>query len=193
MTDQDPEEEETIEFLPFHAINEFMRDDYRLEVVRSALVALPSLPAEYRSALDLLTRRLVQVAGFRNSAKAPLVKRIRPTAEAFTKSANLAAVVLACWAEAHAELRQQVYDLLVARGWELLPVEADRSALPGFDLDWPAGEDFTTLNDAFQEANPQSAATSDDVSLMVVWLSVKLPYNTGEEHDHEHDHNHEHD
>jgi hypothetical protein len=202
MTDQDQHQEENqeenVEFLPFHAINEFMRDDYRLKVVRSTLNAMPALPAEYRTAFDLLTRRLVQVPGFRNSAKAPAAKRIRPTAEAFTKSANLVAVILACWAEAHAELRQQVYDLLVARGWELLPVDADRSALPGFDLDWPEGEDFTTLHSAFQEANPQSEAGADDVSLMVVWLAVRLPYNTGEEddehdHEHQHDHTHHHD
>ena len=29
--------DETLEYLPFHAINEFMRDDYRLEVVRSTI------------------------------------------------------------------------------------------------------------------------------------------------------------
>ena len=43
----------TAQFLPFHAVNEFMRDDYRLEVIRSTLNALPGLPENYRNVLLL--------------------------------------------------------------------------------------------------------------------------------------------
>lgn len=169
------------QFLPFHAINEFMRDDYRLEVVRSALQALPGLPADYQAPIERLTRKLVQVPGFRNSAKAPWQKRAHPTADAFEKNPALVAAILSAWSAARQELRQQVYDLLIERGWQVLPPEADRTKLPGFIAAWPKGEDFEALNKAFAEKYPQAQASSDDVSLMIVWLSTRLPYISDDE------------
>lgn len=168
--------EKTAQFLPFHAINEFMREEYRLDVVRSALHALDTLPPEVRDPLNHLSRKLVQTPGFRNSAKAPASIRVRPTAEMFTKSPQLAAAVLSAWAGARIDLRQQVYDLLMERGWQILPQDTDRTRMPGFMMTWPKGEDFDRLNAAFKEKYPQVQANSDDVSLMVVWLSLRLPY-----------------
>jgi hypothetical protein len=169
-------DEEMTEFLSFHVINEFMRDDYRLEVVRTALTALPKLPVEQRETVERLTRRLVQTPGFRNSAKAPVGKRVRPTAEAFTKSPDLVAAILAAWAAAHVDLRQRAYDLLTERGWELLPVDADRAQLPGFFTHWPKDEDFEKVNNAYTERYPDFPTSTDNVSLMVVWLAMSLPY-----------------
>jgi len=169
------------EFLPFHAINEFMRNDYRLTVVRTALQALPSLPAELRASIDRLTKHFVKVPGFRNSAQAPTGVKMNPMAAAFEKSPELVAAILAAWAEVHLELRQQVYDLLTGRGWELLPMEANRAKLPGFMIHWPKGENFEKLNQAFHVKYPEVQSEADDVSLMVVWLSARLPYDVGDE------------
>ena len=166
----------TAQFLPFHAINEFMRHDYRLEVVRATLSSSSGLPENLRIPIDQMTRMLVQVPGFRNSAKAPLNKRIKPTAEAFEKNPSLVAAILAAWAEAHPDLRQQVYDLLVERRWELLPPSADRTQLPGFMTYWPSGENFELLTHAFAEKYLGAQVSNDDISLMIVWLSVRLPY-----------------
>lgn len=179
--------DKTAEFLPFHAINEFMRPDYRLTVIRSALTALPSLPDRFRTAIEKLTKQYVRVAGFRNSLQAPAPLRVTPTAEAFEKHPELVAAILAAWAESHAELRARVYDLLKGQGWELLPAEADRTRLPGFLTRWPNGQDFEVLNKAYAEAHPDHQATDDDVSLMVVWLSGRLPYHAqAEEEDSSH-------
>jgi len=164
------------QFLPFHAINEFMRSDYRTSVVRYTLNALPSLPDEYRSPIERLTRKTVKVPGFRNSAKAPASMRVKPTVEAFEKNSALVAAILSAWSEAHSDLRQQVHDLLSERGWEILPPEADRTKLPGFITKWPKGEDFELLNAAFAELYPNLQVDNDDISLMVVWVSVRLPY-----------------
>jgi hypothetical protein len=169
------------EFLPFHAINEFMRNDYRLAVVRTALQALPKRPAELRASIDRLTKRFVQVPGFRNSAQAPTGVKMSPMAAAFEKSPELVAAILAAWAEVHPELRQQVYDLLTGRGWELLPVEVNRAKLPGFVIHWPKGENFEGLNQAFRVKYPEAQLETDDVSLMVVWLSARLPYEEEEQ------------
>jgi hypothetical protein len=175
-------DQEKAQFLPFHAINEFMRPDFRLEVVRSTLYALPNLPEGFRPPIDRLTRKVIQVPGFRNSVKAPTALKVKPTAEAFEKSSDLVAAVLSAWAEAHPELRQQVYDLLVSRDWKVLPLEADRTKIPGFLTRWPKGEDFDVLNNAYIEKYPGSQTSSDQVSLMVVWISGRLPYQlVGEE------------
>ncbi len=174
-------DEKKVSFLPFHAINEFMTQEYRLMVVRSTLEALPGLPESFRAPIDRLTRKLVQVTGFRNSLKAPLPLKVRPLATAYEKNAELVAAVISAWAEAHSDLRQQVYDLLKARNWEILPPEADRTKLPGFLTKWPKGDDFAALNKAFTEMYPESPTPSDDVSLMVVWLSGRLPFERQEE------------
>lgn len=175
MTDQ------RVQFLPFHAINEFMRPDYREEVVRFTLTELHRLPNDFRASIDRLTKNLVRVPGFRNGSKAPLGVRVHPMCDAFEKSPMVVAVVLHVWAEEHPELRQQVHQLLTDRNWDVMPPEADRTKLPGFLTRWPKGEDFELLVKAFAEQFPEVQASSDDVSLMVVWVSGRLPYDVSEE------------
>ena len=186
------------EFLPFHAINEFMRPDFRLSVIRDVLNALPKLTDEQRSTINHLTRKLVKVPGFRNSEKAPTIVKALPLAKSFEKSPELVGTILAAWADLHVELRQQIYDLLKTRNWKvlsageglnietistellqnwaILPLEIDRSKLPGFHIWWPKGEDFDTLYNDFTTRHPDSEVSMDQVSLMVVWLSLRLPY-----------------
>jgi hypothetical protein len=168
--------EKKAQFLPFHAINEFMRPDFRLEVIRTVLNALPNLPDRVRESIDRYTKKYIQVQGFRNSSKSPASVRVKPTAEAFERRPDLVAAILSAWAEVHPVLSQQVFDLLTARNWEVLPPDADRTKLPGFLTSWPQGEDFDILNTAYQEMYPDVEPVGDDVSLMVVWLSGRLPY-----------------
>ena len=173
-----PEEqgEKKASFLPFHALNEFMTPEYRLEVIRGVLSAQPGLPDSLRHPIDKLTGKLVKIPGFRNSLKAPTPLRIKPTVEAFEKSPNLVAAILSAWAENHADLREKVFTLLESRKWDILPINADRSKLPGFLTIWPQNENFDVLNQAFREIFPEFEAPNNDVSLMVVWLSGRLPY-----------------
>jgi hypothetical protein len=121
-----------------------------------------------------MTRKVVRVQ-FRNSLKAPTALKVKPIADAFEKNPELVQAILAAY-RVQSELRGKVYDLLKERGWEILPPEADRTVLPGFLTIWPRGEDFEVLNEAFAEKYPGTEASGDDVSLMVVWLSGRLPY-----------------
>ena len=171
-----PQTNSKVAFLPFHAINEFMTNEYRLVVIRTALEALPHLPENYRTPLDHFIQKFVQVPGFRDSRKAPAAVKARPLAVAFEKSPELVGAVISAWAESHAPLRQQLFDLLTSRGWEILPTEADRTKLPGFLTKWPKGEDFEILQAAFKEKYPENPAGPDDISLMCVWLAGRLPY-----------------
>lgn len=182
MTEQD---EKQVSFLPFHALNHFMRDDYRRDVVRTAVMGLAKLPAGYRNSIDRYVRRFVSVPGFRNSAKAPAALKAKHLPDAFEKSADLVAAVLAAWSEVRSDLRQQVFDLLTERGWELLPLDADRTKLPGFITIWPRGEDFELINQAFEEKHPDTDATTDDISLMTVWVSGRLPVDGDDDEDEE--------
>ena len=174
-------DDKTTRFLPFHAINEFMRDDYRAIVVRSTLNALATLPAEFRDPIDRLTKRNVQVPGFRISTKAPVALRLKPTIDAFFKQPQMAAAILSAWSEVHSGLRSQVHELLVSLGWEILPPETDRTRLPGFMPSWPKEEGFEKLITAFKAHYPENNAVDDDISLMVVWISGRLPYQSPNE------------
>jgi hypothetical protein len=53
--------------------------------------------------------------------------------------------------------------------------------LPGFIPNLPAGENFESLTQAFKEMFPDEKVESDDVLLMSVWLSGRLPYKTADE------------
>ncbi len=165
-----------VAFTPFASLNNFMRPDFRLSVIRSTLQALPKLPESFRAPVDEMTRKVVSVPGFRHGDRAPAMLKVVPMAKAFEKSSELVAAMISAWAEAHAELRQQVYDLLKAQGWEILPIEADRTKLPGFLPKWPKGIDYETLYKAYTDMFPEADISIDNVSLMVVWLSTRLPY-----------------
>ena len=164
-----------VAFIPFHAINQFMRNDFRINVIRSTLLSMSQLDREFTAPIDRLTRRHVKVAGFRNSVKAPATVKAVAMVKPFEKHPNLVAAILNAWTASKVELRQQVFDLLIERLWKLLPVETDRTKLPGFLTRWPTEDDFEVLYEAFTSAHPDSDASIDEVSLMAVWLSLRLP------------------
>ena len=110
-----------LEFLPFHAINEFMRPDFRLTIIRSVMSTLPDLPEQLRDDINKLTRRHVNIPGFRNSEKAPTMMKVIPTSKAFEKHPDLVAVIIAAWAEIHADLRTEMYAVLQKRNWQMYP------------------------------------------------------------------------
>ncbi len=197
----------TIQFLPFHAINEFMRPDFRLNVIRHCLNSLSQLPNKIQEPVNRHIRKVVKVPGFRNSEKAPTAVKILPAAKAFETNPELVAAVLNAWSESKNSLRLQVFDVLKQRGWYLfpaetfsltnlpevqtekdwgiLPPEADRSLLPGFLTYWPKDQDFEAIYQTYSELYPQGEASIDEVSLMAVWLSDRLPYHISGEEDHE--------
>jgi hypothetical protein len=168
-------EKKQVDFIPFHAINEFMRNDFRLNVIRSTLAAMVSLDRELTAPIDRLTRKHVKVAGFRNSIKAPTTVKAVGMVRAFEKQPKLVAAILNAWTHSKGELQQQIYQFLIDRGWKLLPIEADRTKIPGFLTRWPEGEDYETLYQDYIGLYPESEASIDETSLMIVWLSGRLP------------------
>lgn len=162
-------------FLPFHAVNEFLLPEYRLKLIQQTLAEINSLPEDRRAAINRLVKRLVQVTGFRNSALAPAPVKARAAVSAFEKSAEFSAQILGAWYDLHPELAKKVYDLLVERGWKVLPLEADRSKLPGFLTHWQKSETFEVLDDAYAARYPGNDDHEYDINMMIAWLSGRLP------------------
>jgi hypothetical protein len=169
------EEKPKLEFIPFNAINEFMRTDYRMILLRNTMLALPELSQNTQASINKLTKKHVKVPGFRNSAKAPASVKAVSMVKPFEKQPKLVSAVISAWAESNSEMRQQVFRLLSGFGWKLLPVEADRTRLPGFLAQWPEEHDFEVIYESLTESCQDSEYSIDDVSLMAVWLSVRLP------------------
>ncbi len=189
---------ETTEFLPFHAINEFMRPDFRLSVIREVLTTQTKMNHPCANDLNQQIKKHVSVPGFRSSDKAPALVKVLPTSKAFEKYPDLVAALLSCWSEYQTELRDQVFEILKKRSWPIFtegedldpsalnlsfikewpifPIKTNRAKLPGFYPHWFKGEDFEALYTNFAEQFPDSNVSIDKVSLMVVWLTMRLPY-----------------
>jgi hypothetical protein len=71
--------------------------------------------------------------------------------------------------------------LKTPQDWGILPLEADRTKLPGFLIYWPKGETFEVLYQSFSEKYPEAQVSLDEASLMAVWLSLRLPVNLVDE------------
>lgn len=193
---------EKTEFLPFHAINEYMRPDFRLKVIRDTLNAQSTLDEHLSNELNQHIKKNVSIPGFRSSDKAPALVKVVPTSKAFEKNPELVAVILSAWAEINSDLREQVYSVLESLNWKLLsdseidlspsfisealkdwpifPMNLNRTKLPGFYTHWPKSKDFEVIYSKFNELFPDSEASIDKVSLMSVWLAMRLPYQVDE-------------
>jgi hypothetical protein len=170
-----------IKFLPFNAINGYMRPDYQTNVAKVVLTNLPRLTENTRSRINNIIRKAVVIPGFRNSMLAPPSLKLRPYISTMEKNAELTAITLKAWADFNDELRARVFQLLIERTWEIIPADADRTILPGFLPTWPENENFETINQAYKEKYPEVEANSDDISLMASWLSGRLPFQDDEE------------
>ncbi|MHB0923245.1 MAG: hypothetical protein ACYC3H_04700 [Bellilinea sp.] len=167
--------EKRAQFIPFNAVNEFLLPEYRLKIIQQAFAEFNTLPEERQAAINRLVKKLVQVSGFRNSIQAPAPVKARAAVSTFEKSAGFAAQIMGAWHDLHPDLAQKIYDLLKSRGWELLPLEADRSKLPGFLTRWLKEETFEVLDDAFAVMYPGDEAHEYDINMMIAWLSGRLP------------------
>jgi hypothetical protein len=165
-----------VSFLPFHAINEFMRPDYRDEIIRTVLTGLPIFTVSIRINLERAINTYVHIPGFRKSIKAPQEIIQIHLEESFKKTATITALVISAWTDIHPGLRDKVFQLLSSLHWELLPQSADRTILPGFYTTWPKGQEFDYLFESYKNQFPGDETSKDDICLMIVWLACRLPY-----------------
>jgi hypothetical protein len=166
-----------IKYLPFNAINEFMRDDYRLQVLMEVFTKMESLPSEKKSSIGKLVSRFVSIQGFRNGNLAPAGRKAKSSVQLFQGSPEFAGLVLESWKTLHPELAKEMFEILTAKNWEdMQPFEVDRSKLPGFLIHWPKADTFEELAKALKEKAPSLDESEDNISLMGVWMGNRLPY-----------------
>lgn len=178
-------DEKHAQFLPFNAVNEFLLPEYRLNMLQQVFTEINTLPEDRRAAINRLVKKSVKVAGFRNSTLAPAPVKARAAVSTFEKSVDFAVQIMAAWYELHPVLAQKVFDLLKSRGWEILPLEVDRSKLPGFLHRWPKDETFDVLDEAYVAMYPGDEAHEYDINMMIAWLSGRLPVEMVEKVDQE--------
>ncbi len=162
-------------FIPFQAVNEFLLTDYRQKLIQTVLASIDQLSDERRGNINRLVKRQVQVPGFRNSVLAPASVKARAAVSAFERSSEFTANILAGWFELKPDLAQKTFDLLTSRGWELLPLDADRTKLPGFLTRWPDSETFDVLDEAYGKMYPDDGEHEYDINMMIAWLWTRLP------------------
>ena len=174
-----------IQMLPFHAVNEFMRDDYRLTILQEVFSEFEKCTSNQRAKISSLFSSGVKLPGFRNSSLAPVPIRVKNGVGLFEKSADFAGIILESWCNLHEELKGNIFETLTQKGWQLHPPQLDRSQLPGFATDWPKEDSFEVICKCVREALPDLKESDDNISLMAVWVGNKLPYNlfTGENED----------
>jgi hypothetical protein len=170
-------DDKRIAYFPFSAINEYMLPEFRLDVIGKVLRGLDNLSGARRSTLNNMIKRYISVPGFRNSSAAPVGVKIRSAVSPFERHADFVATLLQGWCELHPDLGTRVHTMLQNRTFEgVLPLEADRSKLPGFQTNWPKVETYESLDQAFYDSNPGFEVESNDIRLMVVWLVNRLPF-----------------
>ena len=165
-----------VQFAQFHTINEFMIDEYRVQVLQDVLGNLDKIPHNKKAVAGQIKRH-VKIPGFRNSNQAPLPLKVKGAVKTYKNNPEFVAHILSGWAELHQDLSRNVYNFLASREWELLPLETDRTKLPGFMITWPEDESFDVLTDAYLDYDKdEQQQNDDDIRLMIVWLSTRLPY-----------------
>ncbi len=97
-----------VRFLPFNAINIFMRPDYQVKVIKQVCISAPTLSDEIKKKFNAFTRKYISVPGFRNSALAPVGLRTTPYISAFEKKPELAAFTLDLWFRLNQSLAEKV-------------------------------------------------------------------------------------
>jgi hypothetical protein len=168
-------------YLPFHAINEFMRDDYRLTILQEVLSDQSVVKAEVHSRIGRMISKGVQIPGFRNSNQAPAAIKVKHCVSLFERSPEFSALVIEAWSDLHGALKKDMWELLKSRGWNIPVMDADHSQLSGFQLDWNKADTFEVLIDEIKKKNPGTQESDDNISLMAVWIGNRLPYNLYDE------------
>lgn len=163
------------EYLPFVTINVFIERDYLEKVIKDILEGKGTLSRDDQTELTSFFRKHVNVLGFRNPLRAPLSLQINAYASAFEKKEEVIPFTLTIWAKINSDLAKTVKQWLESEGWEGLDLERQYDENEGFSTDWPKELTFEEVEEKFKQANPRVDFDRDDLILMVLWISGRIP------------------
>ena len=164
-----------VEYLPYKAVNIFINREYLEQLIETVLKGYNNLSKEKRLAFVKQFRQYVNILGFRNAIRAPLSLQIKAHASAFEAKNEVVPFTLSTWAELNPNLASEVESWLESEGWKGLKKERDFNETEGFLSDWPEKLSFDKLVKKFKKAKPDVKPNRDDLILMVLWISGKLP------------------
>jgi hypothetical protein len=163
------------EILPYKTINVFINQEYLTEVAKDILSKVKKLPKADQIAFSHFMRKHINVLGFRDSSRAPEPLQVNAIIKVFEEKDDVVPFLLSTWAKINKKLAKDVKAWLKAEGWENLETEREFVEGEGFIAEWPKKLTFDKLVKDYQKANPDSKINRDDLILMVLWVSGKLP------------------
>lgn len=164
-----------IEYLPFKAINVFIESEYLRKTLKSILKNINSLPKEDRISFGNSFREYVNILGFRNPLRAPLTLQVNAFIKAFEEKDEVVPFTLSTWTKINSDFANKVKSWLESEGWDQLSLEKDFNENEGFLNKWPDGLSFEKIIEDFEKAHPDLDFDQDDLILMVLWISGRLP------------------
>ena len=164
-----------IETIPFKAINVYINEDYLETILISVLTGYKKLPKQAQIEFTVFLRKYVTVLGFRDPSRAPLTLQANALAKAFEGKDEVVPYVLSVWAKVNKKFAGQVESWLKDQGLKNLTTEREYAEDAGFTLDLPKKFAFDKLEKAFSKDNPDTKFDRDDLILMVLWISGRLP------------------
>jgi hypothetical protein len=165
----------TIETVPFKAINVFINQDYLESVLKAVLTGYKKLPKQKQIEFTHFLRKYVTILGFRDPSRAPLPLQINALAKAFEEKDEVVPYVLSIWAKVNKKLAADVTAWLEENKFENLASEREYAEEAGFTPDFPEKMSFDKVEKDFAKANPDAKYERDDLILMVLWISGRLP------------------
>jgi hypothetical protein len=163
------------ETLSFRAINVFIERDFLQSKLEEILEARDELPKEEQIAFNNQFRKFVSVLGFRNPLRAPRQLQVNAYASAFEEKDEVVPFTLSTWTKLNQDFAEQVKDWLNSEGWEDLSLERSFESSDGFRDNWPEGVTFEKLSKKFHKDLPDVEFETNDLILMILWISDKLP------------------
>jgi hypothetical protein len=163
------------EMLSYKAINVYIEQDYLEKVMGDVLTGVKKLPKQDQIDFSRFMRKYVNILGFRDPSRAPRPLQINALTKAFEEKDEVVPVTLTAWAKINKKLAKQVKSWLDGEGWKDLETERDFEENGGFAAEWPKKLTFDKLVKNFEKANPDAKFDRDDLILMVLWISGKLP------------------
>jgi hypothetical protein len=161
---------------PYKSINVFIDHNYLQDILETILVEIKQLSKEEQIEFSRTFRQNVKVFGFRNPTQAPLPLQVKSYVEAFEEKEEIIPVSLTFWTKINHGLAQKVKLWLEKKGWDGLELERNFNESEGFLSDWPDELTLEKLISEFNKDHPDHKFNENDIILMVLWISGKLPF-----------------
>ena len=161
--------------LPLISLNVFLLPDFRREILTTVLNQKDDLSPEIKQELRQALKEFVKISGFRNPLAAPQALQVRAMESPFEKESRFVKAILSSWADLKLDLGAKVQSVLPELGFEpndQAPLYPDPEN--AFAVGWPEDLSFEKLADLVKQKT-ETDASSNEISLMTVWLTGRLP------------------